>query len=190
MLIPFGFLGGGAAPLPTDFELITTTLVSSAVSSVTFSSIGTAAAAYKHLQIRLVTRSGTGSGAAGDMRFNGDSGFNYRSHQLQGNGSSVTSSDSGGGSTSAQAFVDIMDFSPSSSNGWQVGIIDILDWQGSKNKTVRCFGGRLANDQSITEVHLYSGAWFSTAALTDISLYARSQSLGSGSRFSLYGLKG
>lgn len=190
MLLPLGILAASGAATVGSYELITSTVLTSTATSVNFTSLGTAAAAYKHLQIRYVTKSGTGTGAAGDMRFNNDSGFNYRTHILSGNGSSVVGGDYGGGSTAAQAVVDIMDFSPSTSNGWTVGIIDILDWQGNKNKTVRRLGGRVASDISITTIELLSSVWMSTAAITDISLYARSQNLAVGSRFSLYGLRG
>jgi len=172
-------------------HLITETVLDSAVSSISFDVSSLAALGYKHLQIRFVTKSGTTTGAAGDMRFNGDSGINYRVHILTGNGSSATSGDYGTGSTAGQAIVDIMDFSPSTSNGWTAGIVDILDFaSANKNKTVRRLGGRVANDISITTIELLSGVWLSTAAITSINLYARSQSLAQGSRFSLYASKG
>lgn len=180
----------GSTELSSD-HLITETVLASAAASVTFDVTTLAAQGYKHLQLRYVAKSGTGTGTAGDMRFNSDTGANYRTHILTGNGSSVSSGYYGGVGIAAEAVVDIFDISPSTSNGWTVGVADILDFSStSKNKTVRRLGGRVANDISITTIELLSSVWLSTAAITEISLYARSQNLAAGSRFSLYASKG
>ena len=95
MLIPFGILsaagaGGGAVG---DYELIETTILGSAASSVTFSSLDTYASTYKHLQIRAVVRaSAAGDRVNGSWRMNGDTGSNYAAHHLLGTGSTVVSS--------------------------------------------------------------------------------------------------
>jgi hypothetical protein len=190
--MPLGWVGAsGVATTPPAYELISTQVLSTTSTGISFSSLSTYASTYKHLQLRVVVRSGTATGAAGDMRFNSDSATNYRSHSLLGDGTSVSSGDSTNSGVGGQALVDFVDFSPNTSNGWTVTTIDILDaFSTSKNKVARQLGGRHADGVGIYQVYLRSGVWFSTAAITDISLYPRTQSFGSGSRFSLYGVRG
>lgn len=186
--------GAGAS---ADYELISTTVLGSTTASVTFSSLNTVAASYKHLQIRAVTRnawsapgSTTNYGANGEIRFNGDSGTNYRTHYLDGNGSSVTSGDYSSGNTSAYVpdLGGVWDSHTANSYGGFV--VDILDFsQTTKNKTIRALGGFSDGGKRVA---LSSAAWFSNAAITSIvdSEDGSGGGYKSGSRFSLYGLKG
>jgi len=113
------------------------------------------------------------------MRFNSDSGSNYAYHQLKGNGSSVTSN--------ANANQSRIVFEQSSNGNWSADIIDILDpFETTKNTTVRILSGA----QTTGFISLVSGFWNNTAALTTILLQTEGFNLATGSRFSLYGLKG
>jgi hypothetical protein len=175
------------APAASDYELISTTVLGSSAASVTFSSLNTVAAAYKHLQLRMVYASNTGgNGTYVRAQFNGDGGSNYAYHYLYGQGSSALST-AGTSQTS-------MSFSPLSGTGSSTQadavIADILDFSNtSKNKTTRI----LAGGPGSGSINLVSNAWFSTAAVTSLSLLAYSQgsasTFGTGARFSLYGLK-
>lgn len=170
--------GGGAA---ADYELISTTILGSAAASVTFSGLGTSAAAYKHLQIRAVYKMDTASETA-LMQFNGDTATNYRVHRLTGNGSTVTSADFG-----PKGSLVPLNATGTATGVFSTSIVDIFDFASTtKNKTVRSLSGRL---DTATEINLYSGAWFSTAAITSITLPATAGNIVTGSRFSLYGLK-
>jgi hypothetical protein len=184
MLLPLGILAsasGGAA----DFELISTTLVTSAVASVTFSSLNTAAAAYKHLQLRITERSSAAINSQMGIRFNGDSGANYSEHQLKGNGSSVTSY--GGGSVNFAPMGTTVE-SGATANAFGARIIDILDFsQTTKNKTIREFAGAAVSPNNVA---IYSAAWFNTAAVTSLEVFMNSANIVANSRISLYGLKG
>lgn len=173
--------GGGSA-----FELISTQVLASSASSVTFSSIPSD---FKHLQIRMAhrnTRTGSGNGLM-VLEFNGDTGANYSMHELVGNGSTVTSN-----ATFAvdQNFMGLA-FSPEASNttsAFAGTVVDILDYSNtSKNKTVRSLGGVAA---STNRISLISGHWRNTSAVTSINMYVFSGSLLTGSRFSLYGIRG
>jgi len=179
-----------AGAVPSNEYLIETAIVSgTSTSTVTFENLAQYAGIYRHLKIVLTARSGTGSGSAADMRINGNSGDNYTTHFLIGNGSSVSSSASVTIGTGTRAIVDIFNISPSGSNGWHAAEIDILDaFSTTKNKVVRKYGGRLANDQSITLVELVSGCYRSLDVVSSISLYSRGATLSAGSRFSLYGV--
>lgn len=187
-LIPLGFWaasGAGGAPTSADYELISTTVLGSAAASVTFSGLGTSAAAYKHLQIRATVRSTNAS--SGDtivLRLNADTGTNYSSHLLYGTGSAVGSF----GESSATYIRALWSSgSSSSSNVFGAGVVDILDFSNtSKNKTVRGLTGNYGESQ----IRLTSGAWLSTSAATSITIFsANGANLDTGSRFSLYGLK-
>jgi len=175
--------GGGAA---ADYELISTTVLGSAAASVTFSGLGTSAAAYKHLQIRMVGRFTTGTGIFGDtyMRFNADTGNNYSWHEVYGFNGSMGSY--GLGSTN-KIYVGSQALPDAAANYFIPSIIDITDFASTaKNKTSRILNGGINGSSSI--IDLSSGAWYSTAAITSINLYGGAD-WAAGSRFSLYGLK-
>jgi hypothetical protein len=178
----FGFTRGSSA---ASYELISTTVLGSTTSSVSFSSIP---AGYKHLQIRYTVRHADSTAGVPDllMRFNGDSASNYSYHGLYGAGSSVASF---GGATQAQMIVGQVPKNSETSTAFHVGVVDILDAFSTTNyKTVRSLHGRA---QTTNFVALYSGNYRSTSAISSITLLPDA---GSGfitnSRFSLYGVRG
>ena len=186
MLIPFGFLAsaGGAAG---SYELISTTLLGSTTASVTFTN-GGAWAGYKHLQVRVTGRIATAAGTGGVdwcLRFNGNASEIYAFHYLNGNGSTVTSF--GAGTQNKIVFIASMPSATLAAGIYNAAVIDILDFAGTKNKTVRSFVGTPGNNW----VALNSGLWESTAALTSLTFFDTSAlNFAAGSRFSLYGIKG
>jgi len=171
--------GGGDAA----YELISTTVLSTGAASVTFSSLNTGV--YKHLQLRIAGRSSTNSDTV-TIRFNADSGTNYSWHQLYGNGSVVGSSSTTSTTWTQGGYVAGTD---SASNIFGVSIVDILDpFATTKNKTVRVLTGVPDSNNLIT---LRSGAWYNTAAVTSLVVGSASgNNFATGSRFSLYGLRG
>lgn len=175
--------GGGVAA----YELISTTVLGSSQSSVTFSGLGTSAAAYKHLQIRYVSRADGAYGLANQkMRYNSDSGANYGFHELFGGGSSV-SSGAALSRTESEASMDVG--SSISANAFIAGIVDILDFSNtSKYKTTRALSG-IASSAGGQGIKLGSSLWQSTAAITSVTMLPVSGNFVTGSRFSIYGLK-
>ena len=177
-------LAGNEAYSPGAYELISTTLISSDTSTVTFSSIvGT----YKHLQIRVAARTtGTGTGDGGlQIQLNSDTAANYAQHSLEGNGSAVSS---GGSASTSNIQIGASAGGGTSANIFGVSVIDILDYANTnKNTTIRGLSG--ANGTS-SRVALKSGVWLNTAAVSSILLYRSGLSFVAGSRFSLYGIKG
>lgn len=171
----------GSAPSLGALEQISTTILGSTTASVTFSSIPST---YSHLQIRMVGRSANGS-AQGQMflTFNG-SATGYAYHYVGGNGSSAYS-----GAATAQTAISL-NYAPGSTataNTFSPAILDILDYTNtSKNKTIRFLQGQADSSLNIS---LNSGLWVSTSAITSITISATG-SFVSGSRFSLYGIKG
>ena len=191
MLIPFGILsaaGAGGAVVPSDYELISTTVLGSDAASVTFSSLGDYSSTYKHLQIRGVQKTSQPNVWGGSfLRINGDTGSSYRSHNLFGNGSTVSSNDGGAGTFITNPFVA----GSTNSSVFSPVIYDILDaYSSTKNTTVRFFGGRLVGSGE-DRVSLSSGLYNNTASVTSLSITGESSTnLLAGCRFSLYGSRG
>jgi len=168
--------GAGAYDLLETVELTTTT-------SFSFTGLDSYTD-YKHLQLRFTAGKANGSGSNPTMylRFNGDSGANYAWHALNGDGSSVTS-DNG----TTQTFIRLNDsIGGDSANGiFSAAVVDILDFSSTtKNTTLRALHGCVSGE---TDIHLTSGLWNSTSAVTSIEQFSSDQS--AGSRFSLYGVK-
>ena len=175
-------LAGNSAfvpPPPPAYELIETTILGSAASSVTFSSLATYASDYKHLQIRSASLVNS-SGNAASLRLNGDTAANYSRHYLEGGGSSVNSS--GGANTDNMYYAY---WPAGSTTRAHAAVVDIVDaFSTTKFKTVKSLNG-----QAPGLISLYSGNWRNTAAVTSVTIASANNFL-TGSRFSLYGIRG
>lgn len=172
---------------PGDYELISSQILGTAASSVTFSGLATVAASYKHLQIRYAARSTVA--AASDnisIQFNGDTAANYTSHILLGPGSTTMLSQTFG-SASYMYVSSAIPAASSATNNFGPGIIDILDWSSSsKIKSMRYIAG--TSDTSFNRAAIGSGFWNNSAALSQIT-FSNSATFIANSRFSLYGLR-
>ena len=175
--------GNGAAASTNSYESIATvTIGAGGSSSCSFTSIPQT---YQHLQVRMIGKIGSASGAP-SIYFNGSSsGTAYAWHHLRGNGS--TASVNAG--TSAPYMSDVV--SPSSvwnNSQFTTGVIDILDYANTnKNKTLRMLAGVDNNGSGALE--LYSGLWASTSAITQLDLF-NGYTWQQYSSFALYGIKG
>lgn len=171
---------GGAA-----FDLLETTILTTNQSSVEFTGLGDYSD-YKHLQIRLVGRSTrVNTQDAYALTFNGDTGTNYTTHTLRGDGSAVASF-----ARTSDPFILLNKTTAASSpaNEFSGSVIDILDFSNSsKNTTIRAFLGATSSGQFVA---LHSGAYYNTDAVTSINLDLQiGPNYLTGSRFSLYGIK-
>jgi hypothetical protein len=183
-----GGLSAPTAPVTNSYESIySTTVGSGGASSITFTSIPST---YKHLQVRGIARStlsGAGNNIGMYMQFNSDTGSNYNWHELFGNGS---------GSALAYGQADSgMNVNPHSPRAGDTAscfagnVIDILDYTNTnKNTTVRALAGNDTNGGGW--MHLTSGLWRNTAAITSITLTLESSNFAEYSSFALYGIKG
>jgi hypothetical protein len=181
----FSAAGAGGVPLlPSDFELITTTIFSSTTAAITFDT--SALSAYRHLQVRYVSRNASDTNGLIGVTYNGSS-STYQYHRLRGNGSTVSTAEG------SSIYMEVYGSgSGAGANEFGAGVIDILDFNStSKRKTMRALVGMRDSAGSMSEIDLMSGAhYLNTNALTSLTL---TQTFGtgfiSGSRFSLYGLK-
>jgi len=167
-----------------NFESISTTTLTTATASVTFSSIP---ATYTHLQIRYIVRSTQASTETGiNARLNSDTGSNYAWHYLFGDGASFASS---GGSTQTSLNLVNVTGASATASAFASGVLDILDYANtSKYKTLRLFQGWDGNGSG--RVNLSSGLWMSTSANNAIEFYPSSGNWAQYSSFALYGIKG
>ena len=187
---PLGILsaaGAGGVAAGT-YELIESQILTGTQASITFSNLGTYSSTYKHLQLRYVGRTSyAGNGESMYFRFNGDTGNNYSHHRLYGTGSGVSAV-----ATSATSYINVgFIASGTGSSTFASGVVDILDtYSTTKNKTTRSLNGV----HITTGAHLVSfgsGARYNTASITSIELFTETASnFVSGSRFSLYGIRG
>jgi len=188
------FLAGNTAFQPTAYESIATVTVGAGgASSVSFSSIPSG---YQHLQIRGIARANRSTYGADTIRltFNSDSGSNYASHRLLGDGSSAYSN-----ASTTQSRIQFGDC-VGTNNGPGAGnvgasVLDILDYANTnKYKTVRLLAGVDVNGTVASfggVVGLTSGLWQSTAAITSITLVVETGiNFEQYTKFGLFGIKG
>ena len=175
-------LGGGAGG-GGSFESIATAVGNGSSGVITFSSIPST---YKHLQVRVLGRSGTATNPTTYfLRFNADGGSNYAYHELKGDGS--TASASGTASTST-ARVGIIPSAGASANIMGTSIIDIHDYTSkTKNKTTRVFSAEDRNGAG--NIYLTSSLWMNTAAINELTLHTASNWTTT-TVISLYGIRG
>lgn len=166
--------------LSSDF-LISEVILNGTASSINFDVSTLAAQGYKHLQIRMIAKPSASSDVNTVLRFNSDTGTNYAWHYMLGDGGGIYPN---AGANDTLAYINSI-FGTKGASNYTATILDLLDFNGTKNKTVRSFYGIAA-----TQVGLFSGLWRNTGAITSINVFLSSGSFATGSRFSLYGSKG
>jgi len=180
------FESGAAAAGAGSFESIATYSLSSAQSSVTFSSIPQT---YKHLQVRGIAIKDFSTGTVAlASTFNGVSGSSYTNHQLYGNGTSAGADGNATGTYSNMPYLGLV--GNASSGAFGAFVIDILDYTDTnKYTTVRSLNGLDVNGSG--QVQLVSSLFTSTNAITSITFFTYATgNLGAYSHFALYGIKG
>lgn len=184
--ITAGLFSAGVAPVTNSYESIATNTLSSTQSSITFSSIPST---YKHLQVRLISKAdAAGNGYSLIVSANSDTTVaNYRSHYLEGNGSSASAgtyqSEGGayfvGGSTGAGT----------DANWFGATIFDILDYTNTnKNKTFRALTAHDRNGAG--NIHFSSAVWLNTGAINSLTFSLAGANMVAKTQFALYGIKG
>ena len=170
------------------FESIARTTISTPTNEINFNSIPQT---YKHLQIRGIVRyDNNGISQLSSFRFNGDTGSNYSYHILRGEGHSGGVSSSGAANDTGLVYPHATG-SVATSGMFGAFIIDILDYASSdKYTTTRQWNGFATNGGSEEQLHLSSGLWRNTAAVTSIRFFTTSLNYDTNTTFALYGIKG
>ena len=159
------------------YVALDTQTLTSATSSITFSSIS---AAYTEL-VLVSNVKVSSTGEAVQIRFNGDTGNNYSFTQFQGNGTNALSSRS-----SNLSIIYISN--DGSATNYGTAITHIMNY--SNTTTYKSTLGRFSEASATSWSS--SGLWRSTAAITSLTLNVSgtSKTLSTGSTFSLYGILG
>ena len=162
--------------MPSTYEPIATTTITSATQFINFSSIP---ATYTDLRIVILSQTG------GDqlvMRFNSDTGSNYSVTTMFGNGSSVNA-ERGTNLT----FLRIGNPGSTATNRFLFEV-DIFNYAGSTLKT-ELTTASLNNAGSSGSVRKTVGLWRSTAAINYVSLFNEALNFTIGDTATLYGIK-
>jgi hypothetical protein len=170
------------APAGAYDSIATTTVGAGGVSSITFSSIPST---YTHLQLRLMATTPAAGQHNFEIRINSDTGNNYATHQIQGNGSSIVIGEQS--STNRFTFAGLMN--PTVGFPF-AAVVDFFDYANTnKNKTMRSLAGANNNAADTqARVGFSSGLWMNTNAITTISLVGGDY--GQYTIAALYGIKG
>ena len=171
-------LAGNSAYYPSDYEWISTTLVSSSTATVTFSSIPQT---YKHLQVRATVNGGSASEI--QVKYNGLA-TTFQDHTM---GTNSTATSAG----NAYVYTYIRGFeSGSDANNFAAGILDILDYtNANKRSVVRMLTGYSLNSSN-NQLNMRSGFNpTSIGAITTLA-FTHGANFNAGTRFSLYGILG
>jgi hypothetical protein len=181
---------GASLGFSSDYELIESTILASATPSVTFNNLDTYSSTYKHLQIRVVARVANSETAAQiGMRVNGNtSSASYVSHRVFGNGSIVGTEAVAGGVIGMTTPILRTFGGTAGANQFGAAVVDILDcYSTSKNKVVKSLYGAAG----VSHIALMSGMFLSTDSITSLTILDQgATNLATGSRFSLYGIRG
>lgn len=160
-------------PTPTYTPIASTTL-GSATGSVTFNVSGVQT--YRDLIIVCQYLANSGTNFPG-IRFNSDTGANYSTVLMRGNGSTAGSGTGG---------TDRLDFSffGSTTTEREIATIQIFDYTQSKHKSTL-----MRSDRAGGGTCAWAGRWANTNAVTSILIYdVNGSTFAPGSTFSLYGV--
>ena len=173
-----------------DYELIESTILTGTVADVTFTGLGSYSSTYKHLQLRWSCRTNQ-SGVEQSyvaIQINGDGlpANNYFWHFLESSENTIASS---ANAPTSNLRIGLTAATNATADVFGVGVSDLLDvYSTTKNKTVRSFSGSY-NSADSRRVGIYSGARNNTESTTSIKIVSTGSFI-SGSRFSLYGIRG
>jgi hypothetical protein len=158
--------------MPTTYEPIATTTLSTATASVTFSSIS---GSYTDLVLVVCSTTGTGTAL---LTANGDTGSNYSRTFMYGTGSSVVA----GRTTNFASFPFTIG---ATANVFSSSIIHLMNYSNATTNKTFLARGNDANDATVA----FAGLWRNTSAITSLTLTGSAGNLSSGSTFTLYGIK-
>jgi hypothetical protein len=167
------------------FDALASVTLSATTASINFAGIPSG---YKHLQVRCISKAdGAGNGYSLVVAVNGDENINnYRSHYLEGNGSSAVSGtyQSVGGAY----FVGGSTGAGTDANWFGATIFDLLDYSSAnKNKTFRGLTGHDRNGNG--NIHLSSAVWLNTAPVISLKISLAGANMVAKTQFALYGVK-
>jgi hypothetical protein len=164
-------------------SIATITVGSGGTSAVTFSSIPST---YTHLQLRAVFKCSNTAGTI-RCRVGGgslDTGTNYNTHNLYGDGSTASAAAYGG----AAADTGFLILAGQDTFNYAL-VLDLLDYKDTnKYKTLRYLNG--GDNNGSGTVGLGSILWAQTTAIGTVGFFTQAGTFSEYSHFALYGIKG
>jgi hypothetical protein len=164
--------------MATTYEKIATTTLGSAAASIDFTSI---ASSWTDLRF-VLTGVNSALYAGAYFRLNSDSGSNYSTTALYGNGTSATSYRS---SNATQ--VDLFGAWGGNTSIPQMATVDLFSYAGSTYKTFLWTNPNDLNGNGVVTNGV--GLWRSTSAVTAISIICSTGNWNTGTTATLYGIK-
>ena len=159
------------------YEPIATTTLGSNATSYTFSSIPST-----YTDLIIVCRAGALSNSDLTFRFNGDTGTNYSSTFMYGDGTNA-----GAARTTSVSFGYSDYYGSIETLGNSVHIIQIMNYSNTTTyKTVLARGNNASTGRGVDAV---ANLWRSTAAINSVTLIGANANIIAGSTFTLYGIK-
>lgn len=170
-----------------SWTLIEHQALTSSVASVTLGSGGTIPQTYKTLKLVVSVRADNASTFQSlGVRLNGDTGSNYTSRYVIGNGSTASS----GTISATELYAGDEPAANATASTFSNVAIDIPNYTGSTKKPVST-DAVMENNATLSYQSLVAQLWDSTSAITSITLRvynSASNNFVSGSTFTLYGL--
>lgn len=157
------------------YEPIATTTLSSAASSITFSSIPST---YTDLRIIVTGAAPIGAGAYARLQFNSDTATNYSTTRLDAFVSPNSVTHTNATFIRAAGSLDVYT---------NLVITDIFSYAGSTYKT--CLIKSAADQNGVGRVTEIVGLWRSTSAITSILISISTPNFSAGTTATLYGIK-
>jgi hypothetical protein len=165
--------------MANTYQLIEAKTLSSAVASITFSSIPST---YTDLIILTSVRASSGGGISAGLRFNGST-SNYSEQLLYGTGSGVAAATA---STTSLQWASLGN-QTSTANTFSNCQIYIPNYAGSNYKSIST-DAVTENNGTGADIYLDAGLWSDTAIITSITLTASTPDFAVNSTFYLYGI--
>lgn len=159
--------------MATTYEPIATSTVAVAAASITFSSIPAT-----YTDLKLVVSGGTTLGGYAYLQFNSDTGSNYSTTRLDGDGAGAASA-----RTTSATFIRTSSALTTTAN---LTNIDIFSYAGSTFKTT--LSNTAADDNGSGRVTPVVGLWRSTSAITSL-VFTSTNTFATGTTATLYGIK-
>jgi len=162
--------------MTNTYIALSTITLGTATSSVTFGSIP-----QTYRDLVLVSNASGSATLEGRVRLNADSGSNYHSVRMSGNGSSSTSASLG-----SQTSGSISTIATATTGGALQIELQVMDYSATdKHKTMLA-----RSDQSAVATEAVALRWANTAAVTTVQILTSTGNFAIGATFSLYGIAG
>ena len=162
--------------MPITYEPIATTTLGSNTNTVTFSTIS---GSYTDL-VLICNVTGSGGNANLRMTLNSDTGSNYSTTALSGDGSSAVSNRS-----SSQTAMLVVQTGASLNGALTTSITHFMNYSNSTTYKTALSRFVSAGSETTANVHL----WQNTSAVTSITVATSTNNYATGSTFTLYGIK-